>query len=204
MIFKREKRDERIKKLVNFLLEARVTKHLPKASFHFFAGPIKESVAEHCFNVTLIGWVLSKLERANEDKVIKMCLIHDLAEPRGGERNLVNKFYSQTLNELAIVREIAEVNSLEDFKITPLFKEFWELKTREAKVARDADILAQMMWEKENLDVGNKKAQKWVDFSLSRLKTQNGRALGEELKKIDSDKWWVDIVKKYILKTKFL
>jgi len=203
-MFKREKKDERLKKLVNFLLEARVTKHLPKASFHFVAGPLKESVAEHCFTVTIVGWVLAKLERANEDKIIKMCLIHDLSEPRGGERNLVNKFYSQTLNELAIVKEISEVNNLEDFKITPLFKEFWELKTREAKVARDADILAQMMWEKENLDIGNKKAQKWVDFSLSRLKTKSGKELGETLKQADSDKWWVEIVKKYILKTKFL
>ena len=119
---RKEKREERIKKLVDFLLEVRVFKHIPKSSFHFLAGPIKESVAEHCFFVTVIGWVLAKLEKVNEDKVIKICLIHDLSEPRGGERNLVNKFYSQTLNELAIVKEVSERNDLHRFKIVPLFK----------------------------------------------------------------------------------
>jgi len=199
-----KKGDNKIKNVIKFLLEARALKHLPKASFHYIAGPIKENVAEHCFNAAMIGWVLAKLERVNEDRVIKMCLIHDLSEPRGGERNLVNKFYSQTLNEVTIVKEIAENEGLEEFKISPLFKEFWGMKTKEAKVAHDADGLAQMVWEKENFEMGNKKAGKWVDFSISRLGTKNGKLLGEELAKTESDEWWTDIVKKYLLKTKFL
>ena len=30
--------------------------------------------------------------KGDEDKIIKMCLIHDLAEVRGGEKNLINKW----------------------------------------------------------------------------------------------------------------
>jgi len=201
---RKEKKDEKIKKLVNFLLEVRTLKFLPRASIYYLKGPIKEDVAEHCYFTTMIGWILAKLEKVKEDKVIKMCLIHDVMEAQVGDKPLIHKFYTPTLDELKVTKEISDNYDLKEFKMVPLFKEFWELKTKEAKVARDADILSQMMWEKENLDIGNKKAQKWVDFSLSRLKTKSGKELGEQLKKVDSDEWWVEIVKKYILKTKFL
>ncbi|MBZ9571931.1 HD domain-containing protein [Patescibacteria group bacterium] len=198
------KKKSNVEKLANFLLELRVFKYAPRASISYLKGPIKENVAEHCFFTTMIGWVLARLEKANENKVIKMCLIHDLAETRGGERSLINKFYSQPLNEPKMIQEICQDCSLEDFQFTKLFREFFEEKTKEAKVAKDADILSQMMWEKECLDLGNQKAKKWVDFSLSRLKTKSGKKLGRKLKTVDSDEWWMEIFKKYILKTKFL
>lgn len=201
---KKKEKDERIKKLAIFLIELRALKFIPRASFCYLKGPIKENIIEHCFFTTLIGWTLAKLEGADEDKVIKMCLLHDMAETRGGERSLINKFYAQTLDELRIVKEISKADNLEDFEIVPIFKEFWGQKTKEAQLAQDADILSQMMWEKECLDIGNKKAQKWIDFSLSRLKTKSGKKLGKIVKETDSDDWWMEIVKKYILKVKFL
>ena len=99
---------EKIKNLVNFLLESRILKYLPRASLPYLKGPLKENVAEHSFYTTIIGWILAKLEKADEDKVLKMCLIHDLAEARGGERNLINKFYTQPLNEPRIIEEITK------------------------------------------------------------------------------------------------
>ena len=61
-----------------------------------------------------------------------------------------------------------------------------------------------MLLEKECFDLGNFKAKRWLSTSLKRLKTKNGKELGKALYDIDSDKWWLEIVKKYILKTKFL
>lgn len=103
-----------------------------------------------------------------------------------------------------MIREISKDHNLKDFQMESLFQEFSERKTKEAKAARDADILSQMMWEKECLDMGNQKAKKWINFSLSRLKTKEGKALGRKLKTADSDEWWLEIVKRYILHTKFL
>ena len=73
----------KMEKLANFLLELRALKHIPRASLAYLKGPIKENIAEHCFFTTMIAWALAKLEKADQDKVIKMCLIHDLAEGRG-------------------------------------------------------------------------------------------------------------------------
>jgi len=144
------------------------------------------------------------MEKADEDKVIKIALIHDLAETRGGERNLINKFYSQTLNEPRIIKEISKDHNLKNFEIEKLFEEFFEEKTKEAKTAKDADILADMLLEKEVFDSGNKKAEKWLVVSLARLKTKSGKNLGKLLIGTDSDEWWLQIAKRYILLTKFM
>ena len=198
------KSNSEAKKLVNFLFETRVLKYLSKSSLNYLRSPFSENVAEHSFYVTIIGWILAKMEKSNEDKIIKMALIHDLAEARGGERNLINKFYSQTLNEPRIIKEISKDHNLKNFEIEKLFEEFFEEKTKEAKTAKDADILADMLLEKEVFDTGNKKAEKWLVVSLARLKTKSGKNLGKLLIGTDSDEWWLQIAKKYILFTKFM
>ena len=198
------KKNSKMKNLINFLFETRILKYLPKSSLVYLRSPFSENVAEHTFYVTIIGWILAKMEKANENKIIKMALIHDLAEGRGGERNLINKFYTQTLNEPKIIREISKDHNLKDFKIERLFEEFYKRKTKEAKIVKDADILADMLLEKETFDSGNQKAKKWLIVSLGRLKTKSGKKLGEFLIKTNSDEWWLRIANKYILLTKFL
>ena len=194
---------EEIKRLVKLVFEFRILKHLPRASLPYLKGPIKENVAEHSFYTTIIGWVLAKLEKADEDKTLKMCLIHDLAEARGGERNLINKFYTQTLNEPRIIQEISQHYNLKDFSFNELFKEFYKEKTLEAKIAKDADVLSGMLLEKESLDLGNEKAKKWLTVSFSRLKTKKAQQFGQYLIKTDTDRWWWEVINKYILTTKF-
>lgn len=192
-----------MKKMANFLFESRILKHIPRASLQYLKGPIKENVAEHSFYITIIGWLLAKLERASESKVIKMCLIHDLAEARGGEKNLINKFYNQPTNEPKIIEEISKDHDLENFQLKELFQEFFKEKTLEAKIVKDADVLAGMLLEKECLDLGNEKAKKWLLVSLSRLKSKKAKDLGKSLIETDSDAWWLEIAKKYISITKF-
>jgi len=201
---KKENKKSNLETLACFMMELRNLKHIPRAGIVFLKGPTKENVAEHCFYTTIIGWILAKLEKANENKIIKMCLSHDIVEVRIGDENLINKFYSYPVNEPRVLREILTDSGFNHSDIENLFEEFFEGKTNDAKIAKDADILSQMIWEKECLDLGNKKAEKWVDFSLSRLKTRNGKALGKRIKDLDCDEWWVDLVKKYLLKTKFL
>ncbi len=193
-----------IKEIVNFILEYRALKHLPRASLVYLKGPIKENVAEHSFYVTIISWLMARLEGGNEDKAIKMGLVHDLGEVRGGEKNLINKFYTTPLNEPGIIKEISRDYEFKKFPLFELFQEYNEAKTPEAKIAKDADILAQMLLEKECYELGNQSASKWLYFSLTRLKTKLGKKLGKHLIKVKGDKWWLEINKKYILKTKFL
>jgi len=202
-ITKKHSPDREIEDFVNFLWETRILKYMPRGGLNYLKGPAREDSAEHSFYSALIGWILAKMERVDENKVIKMCLVHDLADARAGERNLINKFYSQPPNEPKIIQEINEQYNLKDFPLQELFAEFFEEKTLEAKIAKDADILSEIVLEKECFDLGNNKALKWLQVSIKRLKTKKGQELGKKLIKLDADAWWLEVAKKYIFKTKF-
>jgi putative hydrolase of HD superfamily len=193
----KKKENSRIKKLANFLFETRILKHTPRACSYYLKGPVKENIVEHLYFTTIIGWILAKLENVDENNVIKMCLIHDLVDTRGGPRNLIMKFYNPLPNEQKIIKEISEDHNLEFIPSENLFNEYFEHKTKEAIVAKDADILARMLLEKECLDLGNQKAKKWLEYSFKRLETKSGKELGKALIETDSDEWWLKIVERY-------
>jgi putative hydrolase of HD superfamily len=193
----KKKENSRIKKLANFLFETRILKHTPRACSYYLKGPVKENIVEHLYFTTIIGWILAKLENVDENKVLKMCLIHDLVDTRGGPRNLIMKFYNPLPNEQKIIKEISEDHNLEFIPLENLFNEYFEHKTKEAIVAKDADILARMLLEKECLDLGNQKAKKWLEYSFKRLETKSGKELGKALIETDSDEWWLKIVERY-------
>jgi len=44
-----------------------------------------ESVADHTFSMAIIGMILSDLEKYNTEKILKMILLHDLAESITGD-----------------------------------------------------------------------------------------------------------------------
>ena len=198
MARKMKKLNSKIEKLANFLFETRILKHTPRACTYYLKGPVKENIVEHLYFTALIGWILAKLENVDENKVIKMCLIKDAVETRRGPRNIIMKFYTPLTREPKIIKEISEDHNLEFIRLEGLFNEYFENKTKEAIVAKDADILARMLLEKECLDLGNQKAKKWLEFSLKRLETKSGKELGRALIEKNSDEWWLKIVERYI------
>ena len=205
MAKKKSFQEKEIENLIKLVLEFRLLKYIPRACLPYLKNIVPENIAEHTFYTVIFAWVLGKMEKeVNQEKIIKMALIHDLPEVRGGDKNLINKFYSPPLNELRIMEDIVKDYQLKDLEFLKLLKEFKKEKTKESKIVRDADILAQMLVEKESIDVGNFKAKRWLSTSLKRLKTKNAKRLGKALYEIDTDKWWLEIVKKYILKTEFL
>ena len=205
MAKKKSFQEKEIESLIKLVLEFRLLKYIPRACLPYLKNIVPENIAEHTFYTVIFAWILGKTEKgSNQEKIIKMALIHDLPEVRGGDKNLINKFYSQPLNELRIMEDVVKDYQLKDLEFLKLLKEFKKEKTKESKIVRDADILAQMLVEKESIDMGNFKAKRWLSTSLKRLKTKNAKRLGKALYEIDTDKWWLEIVKKYILKTEFL
>ncbi|UCG12721.1 MAG: HD domain-containing protein, partial [Deltaproteobacteria bacterium] len=82
-----------MKAIANLLFEARILKKLPRSGFHFL-GVGGESVAEHGFLTTFIGYVLAQIAPGLDQlKVLQMCLLHDLSEARTGDLNYVQKQY---------------------------------------------------------------------------------------------------------------
>jgi len=109
--------------IVNLLFEAGMLKRTPRTGLQFL-GTGSESVAEHAFRVTFIGYVLAQIEKdIDEAKLIKMCLLHDLHEARTGDLNYMNKKYVK-VDEKKAIKDLTKnlpfgddiSNSVEEFK----------------------------------------------------------------------------------------
>ena len=174
--------------IANFLFEAGMLKRTPRTGFQFL-GSGAESVAEHIFRAVYIGYTLGRLVKdADTDRLIKMCLFHDLPEARTGDLNYVNKKYVKADIGKA-VRDLAATVPFGN-EIKELIEEFEKGESLEALLAHDADQLELILALKEYKDVGNKYADEWLEYALKRLKTDTARNLAQTILETDSSLWW--------------
>jgi len=179
-----------MKDIINFLFEVGMLKKTPRTGYQFL-GSGKESVAEHTFRMTIIGYLLSLQEpQADSMKTTLMCLFHDLHEARTGDLNYVNKRYVQIDEEKAI-QDLAKGLPFSD-QIVSLTREFTEGKSVEARISRDADQLDLILSLKEQQDLGNTYAREWLHYALKRLQTEAARSMAQEILETDSTEWWFE------------
>ena len=177
-----------MKNIANFLFEAGMLKRTPRSGFQFL-GSGAESVAEHIFRTTYIGYALGKLAKnIDVDKLVRICLFHDLPEARTGDLNYLNKKYVDA-DEKKAVNDLAETLPFGK-ELRDLIGEFIEGETEEAKLARDADQLEMILALKEYKDLGNRYADEWLEFSLKRLQTDTAKELARTILETDSSLWW--------------
>ena len=177
-----------MKALINFLFEVGMLKKTPRTGFQFL-GTGKESVAEHTFRMTIIGYLLSLQDpKADAMKTTLMCLFHDLHEARTGDLNYVNKRYVQ-IDEDKAVQDLAQGLPFKD-EILSLTREFTEAKSVEACISKDADQLDLILSLKEQQDLGNAYAREWLHYAVQRLQTGSARKMAQEILETDSTEWW--------------
>jgi putative hydrolase of HD superfamily len=180
-----------MKRIVEFMLEACFLKQIPRSGYHFL-GAGKESVAEHVYATTMIAFIMSQLEpEADAQKLMSMCLIHDLAEARMGDLNYVQKQYVIADEDKALADAVQNL----PFKdtVVDLVEEFNAGKTLEAQLARDADQLALITDLKALHDLGYRTPQAWLPHVQAHLLTVLGRNLAAELMSNHRDGWWLKI-----------
>ena len=177
-----------MKSIVNFLFEIGMLKKTPRSGY-FFLGSGEESVAEHIMRMTYIGYVMAKLDpKIDESKLLKMCLMHDLAEARTGDHNYVHKKYVH-VNEKKATQDLAD-SLFFGSEIASLHQEFNERKTPESLLANDADQIEHILQLKECMDMGNPHAKDWIKNAKRRIKTKIGKELTEAILKTNAIEWW--------------
>jgi len=179
-----------MKRSAKFLFEVGMLKKTPRTGYQFL-GSGGESVADHSFRTAVIGYVLASQEPdADLNKVILMCLFHDLPEARTGDHNYVNKRYVKADEEKALRDQVRELPQGDE--IITLTQEFNADGTLEAHLARDADQLDLIFELKEQLDLGNPGAGDWLSFAVKRLITDGAKGLAKEVLTTDRSEWWFD------------
>ena len=180
-----------MKSVVNLLNEVGMLSNLPRSGFAFL-GSGKQSVAEHSFRVAHIAYALAKLSKTpvNMEKLLLLCLFHDLPEARIGDLNNVNKRYVKS-DEKKVIDELKHKGPLGP-EVAGYITEFEEQQSHEAILARDADQLELLLVLKELHDTGNPRAMEWYKNCVKRLKTKEAHQLAETISQTPSDEWWTE------------
>lgn len=174
--------------IINFFFEGLMLKDLPRSGYAFL-GSGHENVAEHAFVITLIAYAMGQLHPGvDRERLLAMCLLHDIPEARTGDLNYVNKTYVEA-DEKGAIADLAS-NVPFGSQVTGLLKEFREKTTLESQLANDADQLAFLLNLKRLHDTGKRGPQKWMDTVCTRLGTDLGRKLAEALLQTEWDAWW--------------
>ena len=110
-----------------------------------------ESVAEHSFRLALMVYMVSdEVPEIDTDKVIRMCLIHDLGEAITGDIPSFEKTDNDEAAEDSAVSGF--VNQLPEYwkkQLGEMYREMNELKTPEAKLYKALDKLEAVIQHNE-------------------------------------------------------
>lgn len=177
----------RHQRIADFINEVGMLRFTPRTGYQFL-GSGAENVAEHSHRAAVIGYVLAKLAGADAARTTLLCLFHDLPEARTGDFNYVNHIYNTCKPRLAL-EDAARGTGLED-DLLPMWDELNDNATQEALLAHDADQLDLIFNLKRESEKGNRHADAWLENALRRLRTDEGRALGEVVLETPSHYWW--------------
>ena len=180
------------RKLLDALRVAEKLKDVPRHCYT--SGGRRESVAEHCWRVSLMAyWLRDEFPEADMDKVIRMCLIHDLGEAFTGDIPTFEKTSADEERESAALN--SWVKSLpEPFnsEMAELYREMEARETVEAKIYKALDGLEALIQHNESdlatwlpleYDLQKEYAHDRVAFSPY-LKALREEVLQDTLKKI--------------------
>ena len=120
-----------------------------------------ESVADHVFRASVLGMLISDSKKMNTEKIVRMILLHDLAEAIMGDwdyfaKKKLGKEKFKQREEEAIEKILSLLPKELNKKYFKLWHEFLENSSKEAKLARQIDKIEMMLqvleYEKEGYD----------------------------------------------------
>lgn len=151
---------------------------------------------EHTYRVMWSALIIAQMERANgavinEEKLLKLALLHDLPESRTGDTNYLTRQYITQNEDRAVADQFKDTSLRKEF--LALYKEMKQRKSLEAKIVKDADILdidfelAEMKAEGHNMPDHFKPHRKLNYERL--LHTKSAKKLWEELQTTHPYDW---------------
>jgi len=114
-----------------------------------------ESVADHSYSMAIMGMVISDLENYDSEKMLKMILLHDLAESKIGDYtpNQISKENKIKIENNAYDEIISTLPDVIKLQYGKIWKEYQKQESPESKVVHQIDklemVLQAKMYQKE-------------------------------------------------------
>ena len=140
-----------------------------------------ESVADHSYSTAMMSMVLSDLEGLDTEKIIKMALLHDLAESVVGDitPDKIKAERKINMENKAMIRILENLPSNVSQHYIILWDDFQKNSSKEANLLHEIDKLEMAFQAKFYLDKGISK-EKLRSF----FKTANNEIKNEQLRDI--------------------
>lgn len=102
-----------------------------------------ESVADHTYSMAVMGMIISDLENYNSEKIMKMILLHDLAESKIGDHTpeQLNKREKIELENKAFHEIMKNLPNLIKSQYLQIWQEYQENISLESKIVHQIDRL---------------------------------------------------------------
>lgn len=110
-----------------------------------------ESVAEHSWRLALMAYLVKdEFPGADIDKVIRMCLFHDMGEAVTGDIPAFEKTnQDEAVEDRAVSRLLEQLPETYHKEVSELFREMNEQQTKEAKLYKALDKLEALVQHNE-------------------------------------------------------
>ena len=140
--------------ILSFIEEIGILKSLPRTGWLIHGIKNGESIADHCYRMTLLSMVLAdtlvaKGMKLDTEKVMRLSLLHEIAEARIGDIPFTTLTYipeevKETGERKAVTSMLEKFGSIGKW-YQELWEEFEQNETIEAKLVRAADKLELMI-----------------------------------------------------------
>lgn len=185
------------KNICNYIYELGALKKFRHSGPKLMGVMQPDSIAEHAFRASIIGYILAEMEGVNPEKTALICLFHDNAEARISDLHKVARRYldNEEAEMSAYKEQTAPLPSPMGSFFLKTFKEYEERKTKESIIARDADLLETAFQSKEYTQIGYHACQDIVDNVKTCLQTKSAKALFKEMETTKFSDWWKGLKK---------
>ena len=175
---------------LEFLYEIGSLRNIPRAWIQHLATDCA-STLEHTLRVVFLALLIARKEGVkSEEKIIKMALVHDLAETRTADLAYVHKVYTTT-DDARAARDLFAGTVFADLE--KILKEYEKRDSIEATIVKDADNLDIDLELREIAERGNKVAVKKQPLRKlvrnKKLYTKTAKKLWDEIQKSNPSSW---------------
>ena len=162
----------------------------------------RESVAEHSWRITLMAYLVSdEFPEADLEKLMKMCLIHDLGEAFTGDIPTFEKSEKDEEKEASLLDEwVKQLPEPFASEMLALYREMEERQTLEARIYKALDNLEALIQHNESdistwipleydlqMTYGNDKVQfsEYLTRLRDEVRNDSKKKIAESIKKSD-------------------
>ena len=136
-----------------------------------------ESVADHSYSMTLMSMIVSELQGLNTNKIVKMALLHDLAESSVGDftPEEIPKRKKLELENIAMKKILKELPTELIKNYQDVWNDFLLGESDESIFVHEMDKLEMVFQAKHYIDKGfsKEKIQTFIDSANNEIKNKD-------------------------------